>query len=189
MKTDFNTIQVEVKEGVAVLNMNNPPVNQLSKHFMADISQAMEAAYADEDIKAMVSLEMLGCFSDEEGSQHYPFPFGLFYPHTGNFIGFVGNLSSRRLVRRALRAFRTHTRFPSEGCAAPGWITGIGWSDHWGFWQAGYPAIMVTDTAFFRYGHYHMLSDTPDKIDYERAARVVVGLTHVMRDLAGNAGE
>jgi hypothetical protein len=99
--------------------------------------------------RAMFSLETMGCFSNEEGSQHYPFPLQFFYPSRGNFIGFVGNLSSRRLVRRALASFRRHASIPAEGAAVPGWITGIGWSDHWGFWQQGYPAVMVTDTAFF----------------------------------------
>jgi hypothetical protein len=133
----------------------------------------------------MLSLETIGCYSEERGSQHYPFPFSLFYPDTGNFLGFVGNLASRRLVRRAVAAFRRHARFPSEGAAAPGWITGIGWSDHWSFWKEGYPAVMLTDTAPFRYPHYHALTDTPDRIDYDRMARAVRGIAEVVADLAG----
>ena len=137
-----------------------------------------------EQIKAMISLETIGWYSDEPGSQHYPFPYSYFYPERGNFIGFVGNLSSWRLVRQALGAFRATTAFPSEGVAAPGWITGVGWSDHWSFWQAGYPAIMVTDTAFFRYPHYHAASDTPDRLDYTSLARVTRGLIDVAAVLA-----
>lgn len=136
-------------------------------------------------IIGMLSLETIGYYSDEPGSQRYPFPFDYLYPDTGSFIGFVGNLSSRRLVRAAVKAFRAHTAFPSEGVAAPGWITGIGWSDHWSFWQEGYPAIMVTDTALFRYDHYHAHSDTPDRIDYARTARVVAGLARMITELAG----
>ncbi len=138
-----------------------------------------------ENIVAMFSLETIGYYSDEPGSQHYPLPFSYFYPDTGNFIGFVGNLGSRRLVRRALASFREHADFPSEGLAAPGWITGVGWSDHWSFWESGYPALMITDTALFRYAHYHSRSDTPDKIDYPRTARVVNGIARVIIDLAG----
>jgi hypothetical protein len=137
-----------------------------------------------ENITAMVSLETIGFYSDEKGSQKYPFPFSLLYPDTGNFIAFVGNLSSRSLVRRAIRSFREHAKFPSEGAATPGWITGVGWSDHWSFWKHGYPAIMVTDTAPFRYAHYHWASDTPDKLRYDRMARVVAGLAEVVKDLA-----
>ena len=70
------------------------------------------------------------------------------------------------------------------GAALPGSIQGIGWSDHWSFWQEGWPAFMVTDTAPFRYPHYHETTDTPDKVDYGRTARVVIGLTRVAEDLA-----
>jgi hypothetical protein len=132
----------------------------------------------------MLSLETIGFFSDVAGSQHYPFPFGLLYPRTGNFIAFVGNIASRALVRRSIAAFRQHTAFPSEGVAAPGWMTGIGWSDHWAFWQEGYPAVMVTDTALFRYAPYHTHADTPVQINYERMARVVAGLARVITALA-----
>ena len=138
-----------------------------------------------DNIVAMLSLETMGFYSEAPNSQQYPFPFSFFYPHTANFIGFVGNLGSRHLVRQSLEAFRSHTQFPSEGIAAPGWVTGIGWSDHWSFWQAGYRAIMVTDRALFRYEHYHTSEDTPEKIDYNRLARVTMGLSHVVTELAG----
>ena len=137
-----------------------------------------------EKVVGMISLETIGYFSDAEGSQVYPLPFSLFYPKTANFIGFVGNVSSRSLVRRAVKTFRGSTQFPSEGIAAPGWMTGIDWSDHWSFWQEGYPALMVTDTALFRYKHYHTSEDTPDKLDYDRMTRVVSGLVSVVVNLA-----
>ena len=145
---------------------------------------ATRARKRKENIIAMLSLETMGYYSEAPGSQQYPFPFSLFYPHTANFIGFVGNLRSRQLVRQSLDAFRRHTKFPSEGTAAPGWITGIGWSDHLSFWREGYKAIMVTDTALFRYQHYHTRQDTPEKIDYNRLARVTNGLADVVAELA-----
>ena len=138
----------------------------------------------NENIVAMLSLETMGYYSEAPNSQQYPFPFSFFYPHTANFIGFVGNLRSQQLMKQSLGAFRRHTQFPSEGTAAPGWVTGIGWSDHWSFWQEGYRAIMVTDTALFRYDHYHTSEDTPEKIDYNRLARVTEGLSHVITELA-----
>jgi hypothetical protein len=137
-----------------------------------------------ENIVAMISLETIGYYSDAENSQVYPFPFSLFYPSVGNFIGFVGNTSSRTLARRAIRVFREDAAFPSQGVAAPGWLTGIGWSDQWSFWKEAYPGVMITDTAVFRYPHYHRRSDTPDKIDYDRMTRVVAGVNRVVRDLA-----
>jgi hypothetical protein len=132
----------------------------------------------------MLSLETLGYYTDADRSQHYPFPFGLFYPRVGNFIGFVGNMASRQLVRRSVASFRRHTAFPSEGAAAPGWLAGIGWSDHWAFWQQGYAAVMVTDTAPFRYAPYHTRADKPDRLHYDHTARVVSGLARVVMELA-----
>jgi hypothetical protein len=137
-----------------------------------------------EKIMAMISLETMGYFSDVKGSQKYPAPLGMIYPDRGNFISFVGNISSRPLVRRCIEIFRRDTPLPSEGAALPGGITGVGWSDHWSFWEEGYPAIMVTDTALFRYPHYHTAEDTPDKLDYPRLARVTAGLEKIIRALA-----
>jgi Zn-dependent M28 family amino/carboxypeptidase len=145
---------------------------------------ASRARSLNENIVGMVSLETMGFYSEAPNSQGYPFPFSFFYPHTANFIGFVGNIRSSGLVRLSLAAFRRTTRFPSEGTAAPGWITGIGWSDHWSFWREGYRAIMITDTAFFRYDYYHTRQDTPEKIDYDRLARVTSGLAEVVAELA-----
>lgn len=152
---------------------------------MGSLVYARRCRERREHVVGMLSLETIGCYSDRRGSQRYPFPFGLLYPRTGNFIGFVANLSSRRLVRRCVGAFRRHTAFPSEGTAAPGYLPGIFWSDHWSFWRKGYQAVMVTDTAPFRYPHYHTPADTPDKIDFDRMARVVAGLDAVVRELAG----
>ncbi len=151
---------------------------------MGSLVYANRSHRREERITAMLSLETIGCYKDEAGSQHYPFPFSYFYPDTGNFIGFVGNLASRDLVHQAIDSFRQHTRFPSEGLAAPGWITGVGWSDHWSFWKAGYPAIMITDTALFRYEEYHSYSDLPGKIDFDGTARVVSGMAATIADLA-----
>jgi Zn-dependent M28 family amino/carboxypeptidase len=138
----------------------------------------------NENIAAMLSIETMGYYSDKPNTQHYPFPFSLIYPKTGNFIGFIGNLASRNLLHTSLNAFRDSTQFPSEGVAAPGWIPGVDWSDHWAFWEANYPALMITDTAPFRYPFYHTDQDTPDKIDYAKTARVVSGLHQVIKKLS-----
>src|SRR5687768_12304131 len=139
-----------------------------------------------ERIAGMFSLETIGYYSNETNSQRYPGPalFQRLYPNTGNFIGFVSNFASRKLLRDAGREFRRRARFPSEGASAPADIPGIGWSDHWSFWQEGYAAIMLTDTAPYRYPHYHLASDTPDKLDYDSFARVVWGLKEMFSALA-----
>lgn len=135
-------------------------------------------------VSAMISLETLGFYSDEPNSQRYPALLRLFYPRRGDFIGFVGNSESRDLIRRAIRSFRRSARFPSEGIAGPAAWPGIGWSDHWSFWQEGYPAIMITDTATFRYPYYHTAGDTHERLDFEKMARVVEGTDAVVSALA-----
>jgi len=138
-----------------------------------------------EKVAAMLSLETMGYYSDQQGSQAYPPPLSFFYPSKGDFIAFVGNFGSRALVKQCIARFRKDAAFPSEGAALPGFLPGVGWSDHWSFWEEGYPAVMVTDTAPFRYPHYHQPTDTPDKLDYDRFARVVDGLVPVVAELVG----
>jgi len=140
-----------------------------------------------ENIVSMLSLETIGYYTDAPDSQKYPPPLNLVYPSQGNFIAFVGNVGSRSLVRRCVRVFREKGAFPSQGAALPSGLQGVGWSDHESFWEAGYDGVMVTDTAPFRYPHYHAGEDTPDKLDYDRCARAVAGVAEVVRDLAGIA--
>jgi len=166
-------------------------VNEEPPHFnageMGSQYYARAAARRGDRIVAMLSLETLGYYSDVPGSQRYPFPFSLLYPDRANFIGFVGNVASRQLVRRAIGTFRSVADIPSEGVAAPGFIPGVSWSDHGSFWPHGYPAIMVTDTALFRYPHYHTPEDLPQHIDFARLARVVTGISRVVEALADEA--
>jgi len=140
-----------------------------------------------DNIRVMLSLEMLGCYSDKPGSQAYPPFLRWFYPDRGNFIAFVSNIKSRHALRETAAAFRKHSDFPAEQLASPAFVPGVAWSDHLSFWRAGYPAVMVTDTAFYRYPHYHRASDTPDKIRYPEMARVVQGLAKAIAALAGDA--
>lgn len=144
---------------------------------------ARQARRRGEDILAMVSLETLGCYSNAPGSQRYPFPFGAFYPSTGNFLAVVGNLRSRVLVVDFLRRFMAASDFPVEGVASPQWIPGIAWSDHWAFWEEGYRALMLTDTAPFRYPKYHSRGDLPDAIDAAAFARVGHGIIQAVRQM------
>jgi len=151
---------------------------------MGSYVYAQRSRERGENIQGMISLEMLGYYSTQKGSQKYPFPLGLFKSDTGNFIAFVSNLSSKTLLNDFIKRFRNLVEFPSDGVAFPQIIPGISWSDHRSFWKFDYPAIMVTDTAFFRYPYYHSREDTPDKICYDHMARVVSGLSKVIEDLA-----
>lgn len=136
-----------------------------------------------DNIRVMISLETMGYYSEERGSQRYPPVLGWFYSDRGNFIGFVSNLASRRIMHRAIAGFRGHNEFPHECIATFERIQGIGWSDHAAFWREGYPAFMISDTAPFRYSQYHTPHDTPDKIDYEKLARVTEGIVGAIHAL------
>jgi hypothetical protein len=151
---------------------------------MGSLHYARALAETNEPVVAMYSLETLGFYSSEPGSQHYPPPFGMIFGNKGDFVAFVAIRGSRELLDRTIASFRSHTAFPTVGGVAPGFIPGIDWSDHWSFMKQGFQALMITDTAYFRYPHYHKPTDTPDKIDTEKLARVVKGIERVIRDAA-----
>lgn len=151
---------------------------------MGSLVYARECKARGDTIVAMLSLEMLGYYSDDKGSQGYPPPIGLAYPSEGDFIAFIGVEEAGPLVQRCVGAFRKTVEFPSEGAALPRLIPRIASSDHWSFWKQGYLAAMVTDTAIYRNHNYHKATDTPDTLDYEKMARVVTGLEGVVRELA-----
>ena len=168
---------------VAFVN-EEPPFFQTSR--MGSVVYANAARARGDRIVGMLSLETMGYYSDEHGSQQYPVETmrGL-YPDVGNFIGLVSNEESRELLEGVARAFRSRSRVPLQAAAMPAGLPGAGWSDHWSFWQAGYPGLMVTDTAPWRYPWYHTPQDTPDKIDFEKLADVVDGLEAALRAIAG----
>lgn len=140
----------------------------------------------DEGVKVhgMISLEMLGYFCDIEGCQLYPSSiFSLFYPKKGDFISFVGNLSSRAFTREVEKAFREVSSFPVESLSAPSLIPGVDFSDHRSFWKFGFRAFMITDTAFYRNPNYHSPGDTAGTLNYEKLAEVVEGLYKALRNI------
>ena len=159
--------------------------NEEPPHFgtpaMGSLRYAQRCRERNENVVAMLSLETIGYFSDAPKSQTYPAKLELLYPSTGNFIAFVSNLKSAMLTRRCRRAFKN---FPSQIGTLPEMVPGVGWSDQWAFWQCGYKALMVTDTAPFRNPNYHTARDTPETIDYARLAQVVDGLEGVIDDIA-----
>lgn len=146
---------------------------------------ARSARARGENIKAVLVLEMIGYYSNRPNSQRYPPFFGLFYPNQANFICVVSNFRCRRLAKQVTSIFRKKTRFPIEKVVAFGFVSGIDFSDHYSFWKEGYPAVMITDTAFYRYSHYHQSTDTYEKLDYNSMAEVIEGLKGVIMEIAG----
>jgi hypothetical protein len=145
---------------------------------------ARQARRRGDNIVVMLSLETLGYYVNAPGTQSYPPPFGFLYPSTGNFLMVVGNLPSRGVAVKFLHHFMSVSDFPVEAVATVEWIPGINWSDHWSFWKDGYPALMLTDTAPFRYAEYHTSRDLPEKINGPEFARAAHGILHAVRRLA-----
>ncbi len=136
-------------------------------------------------VRAMLSLEMIGYFSDAPNSQHFPVGvLGAFYPSTGNFISVVGRLGDWSLVRSTKAAMRNASPLPVYSINAPALVPGVDFSDQLNYWQAGYHALMITDTAFYRNRNYHTAEDTEEKLDYKRMAMVVEGVYAAVTELA-----
>ncbi len=151
---------------------------------MGSLVYARAARDRGDRIELMVALETIGCYSDRPGSQQYPPLFRYFYPDKGNFIGFVSNFHSRRMLQTFTAAFRDQSEFPVESAATFSWVPGVAWSDHRSFWRTGYRALMVTDTAFYRYPHYHEPTDRAEHLDYVALAEVTEGLGRAAMTLA-----
>lgn len=137
-------------------------------------------------LRGMLCLEMIGCFADEPGSQQLPFGplLRLFYPSRGDFIAVVGSAGGAGIVRKVKGSLREASDLPVFSINAPGWVPGVDLSDHSTFWRRGLPAVMITDTAFYRNPRYHTDRDTPETLDYRRMAKVVAGLRGAVLELA-----
>ena len=130
-------------------------------------------------VAAMISLEMVGYTDSRPGSQKYPLGLKAFYPDRGNFIGVIGNWRSASLLRRFARQMRQVRGLPVETLSVPGnggLIPAVRLSDHSSFWDAGYPALLVTDTSFFRNPHYHGSTDTLETLNFDFMAKVCEGV-------------
>jgi Zn-dependent M28 family amino/carboxypeptidase len=151
---------------------------------MGSLVYAARARSRNDEVTGMISLETLGHYSVAAGSQDYPAPFHLFFPSTAHFLAAVSNFDSFGLLRQFTRHFKTASPLSIIASPAPARIPGVGWSDHWSFWQHGYRALLLTDTAFYRYPHYHTMRDTPEQLDYVRLAFATMGIAEAIGQLA-----
>jgi hypothetical protein len=152
---------------------------------MGSLFHAKRSHDRGDKIIGMISLEMLGYYSNEANSQDYPSPFNWFYPDTANFVAFVSDFNSRSFLRNSIKAFRQSEQFPSEGLTAPVLVVrDVQRSDQAAFWKYNVPAFMVTDTAAYRNYHYHNAGDVPESLDYDAMARVTSGLITMIEQLA-----
>jgi hypothetical protein len=167
--------EVNYRIELALWPLEEPP--NFRTEDMGSAVHASSLARRKADVRGMICLEMLGYFSDKPGSQSYPAPgMGLLYPSRGNFISVVGNGSSWMFTRRVKARMAGATKLPVTSINAPALVPGVDFSDHLNFWKHGWNAVMITDTAFFRNPNYHLVSDTPDTLDYERMAQVCTGV-------------
>lgn len=154
---------------------------------MGSYAYARELSDRGENVVAMVSMDGLGFYSDEPGSQSYPLPgIGWIYPNRANFIAFVTRFSDLSLMKRSLKAFRKTSELPAEGVALPGLVPGTDWSDHWSFWQHDIPAFLITDTLPYRDPYYHTAQDLAENIDFKKLTLLNFGLRSVVKELASN---
>jgi len=160
---------------LALWPLEEPPNFRTSA--MGSAIHANSLALGGVDVRGMISLEMIGYFSDEPGSQSFPAPgMSLLYSSRGDAIVVVGNSSSWWFTRRVKTRMAGASELPVRSINAPAFVPGIDFSDHLNFWRRGWDAVMITDTAFYRNPNYHQVTDTPDTLDYERMAQVVTGV-------------
>jgi Zn-dependent M28 family amino/carboxypeptidase len=154
---------------------------QFCKHPFArhygSYNHAKSLAQDDISVRAMICLEMIGYFSERPNSQKYPLFFlRWFYPDKGNFIAVVGKWGQGSLVKKVKKSLAAQSLVPVESLTAMSFIPGVSFSDHQSYWKFNYPAIMITDSAFYRNKNYHKPSDTVDTLAYDNMAEVIKGL-------------
>jgi Zn-dependent M28 family amino/carboxypeptidase len=175
--------QLPLRVELVAFSLEEPPYFRTTG--MGSSVHAESLRIQNVQVRAMVSLEMIGYFSDAPNSQYFPVGvLSALYPSKGNFIGVVGRLGDGLLARKMKSAMRNATPLPVYSINAPRFVAGVDFSDQLNYWDAGYRAVMVTDTAFYRNRNYHTAEDTADKLDYKRMAMVVEGVYAAVMDLA-----
>lgn len=168
---------------LVAFTLQEPPYQQMGSQ-----AYAYRSRERGERIRVMLSMDAIGIYRNEPGSQKLPWPFSLLYPDRGNFLAFIGDLRTRGRVVDATRGFQKGTTFPVEAGAVPRWVEGASWSDHESFWHEGYPAIQITDTGAFRSATHTTSADTMGLIDFVALARVTLGMVGTIRELTSVEG-
>jgi hypothetical protein len=175
--------KLETKVELVAFTLEEPPFFQTN--LMGSYQQAQHSKSKGHKIKLMISLEMLGYFSDEENSQNYPIGgMSWIYPTKGNFIALVGSFEQREAMRDFKTSLIKFSSVPVESISAPGFVHGVDFSDHQSYWKHNYNAIMITDTAFFRNPHYHEATDTFEKLNYKKMREITKALYFAILDYA-----
>lgn len=155
---------------------------------MGSLIYARRSRALGENIRVMMSMDAIGIYRHEPGSQNLPFPFSLFYPDKADFLGFIADLGSRARLVEATRGFHRGSAFPIEAGSVPRWVRGARWSDHNSFWNNGYHGIQITDTGAFRSPSHTRPDDTIEKIDFVALARITFGMYGAVIELSTVVG-
>jgi Zn-dependent M28 family amino/carboxypeptidase len=167
-------VQLKTKVALVAFTLEEPPF--FGSDEMGSAVYAKSLVETGAAVKLMIALEMIGYFSEEKGTQGYPMPLlRLYYPSTGNFIAVVDQLVSTQ-AQRMKASMAQVIDLPVYSINAPSFIPGVDFSDHSNFWRYGYPAVMITDTAFYRNRAYHTKDDRAERLNYEKMAQVVYGV-------------
>ncbi|WP_173912723.1 M20/M25/M40 family metallo-hydrolase [Acinetobacter sp. Marseille-Q1618] len=171
--------KINLKQNIELVfyTLEEPPYFR-TEH-MGSAVHAKSILNKKDQITAVYILEMIGYF-DAHAVQDYPTGLALFYPEHGNFIAAVSNFNSRTLSENYCKAMQTLKKLDCQRLIAPAFISGTDFSDHLNYWKMEIPAIMITDTAFFRNKHYHTAQDTVDKLNVDKMADVVNGLAYTL---------
>jgi hypothetical protein len=180
------TLPMRVELVAYTLEESRRPQEQiLGQQYDGSAVHAASLKERDIPVRLMLSLEMIGFFSDGEESQGYPSPIlEFFYPSQANFIVVAGRIREGWAVRRIKKAMQEASPLPVYSFNAPSFVAGINRSDHANYWVQGYPAALITDTSFYRNPYYHTAQDSPETLDYNRMAMVVQGVLHAVVEYA-----
>jgi hypothetical protein len=181
----LGSASLKTRVDLVAFTLEEPPY--FNTNYMGSAVHAYSLKKQNVVVRTMVSLEMIGFFTDVPNSQRLPVPLmDLLYPTKGNFVAIIGKIGQGNVVRRVKRGMRTGSALPVYSFNAPASMPGINLSDHINYWNQGYAAVMVTDTAFMRNSRYHTAEDKPDTLDYERMAMTVQGVYAAVMEIARN---
>ncbi len=172
----FRTHNVDL----AFYSLEEPPYFRTDS--MGSAFHAKSLADAKTTVDLMIAVDGVGVYTEQPGSQKYPWSVMRWkYPDRGNFLAVVGKTGQGDLVERVQKILSEESPLPMQSISAPSWLSGSDYSDHLNFWKRGYPAVLLTDTAFYRNQNYHTAADTAEKLDYNAMTEVVRALFHLLQ--------
>ncbi len=172
---DANYIELNYRIDLVAYTLEEPPF--FRSFMMGSAVHARSLKKDSVDVIGMISLEMLGFYSEERGSQRYPASImKLVYPSKANYISLVTKFGEGKFLRKVRKGLKSQSEVNVRSVSAPAKVPGIDYSDHKNYWENGFSALMITDTSFYRNSNYHISSDIPSTLNYNKIAGVTNGV-------------